>query len=300
MEAVLQTSNLTKNYGHSKVVNDVSILITRGDIYGLIGQNGAGKTSLMKMVAGLTFPSSGDIFLFRNKNLEENRKKIGVTIENPAVYPNLTAKENLEIACRLFNIEDKSNISHVLSIVGLSDTGNKKARNFSLGMKQRLALAIVLIDRPEFIILDEPINGLDPKGVTELRDLILQLNHEYHITFLISSHVLGELEKIATKYGVLKDGVLVDQFSAQELNDRFKKSIMIETQEIERASDIIIHSLHTQNFIVKGNFIQLYDYIDCAEKVNATLINNGIPIKSFCLSKNNLEDYFLNLMGGKS
>lgn len=200
MNAVLKTSQLTKTYSSKQVVKELSMTIQQGDIYGFIGKNGAGKTTLIRMIAGLATPSSGSIELFGSSDLVKERAKIGTVIESPALFPNMTARENLITQCRIANVKDLRVVDETLELVGLSNTGKKKAKNFSLGMRQRLAIAIALIGDPEFLILDEPTNGLDPEGIKEIRDLILHLNQKKHITVLISSHILSELSKFATRY----------------------------------------------------------------------------------------------------
>ena len=217
MNAVLKTSQLTKTYSSKQVVKELSMTIQQGDIYGFIGKNGAGKTTLIRMIAGLATPSSGSIELFGSSDLVKERAKIGTVIESPALFPNMTARENLITQCRIANVKDLRVVDETLELVGLSNTGKKKAKNFSLGMLQRLAIAIALIGDPEFLILDEPTNGLDPEGIKEIRDLILHLNQKKHITVLISSHILSELSKFATRYGIIHNGSLIEEFTEEEL-----------------------------------------------------------------------------------
>lgn len=223
MSVILRTNHLTKRYGHLTVLNDLSMTIYEGDIYGLIGKNGAGKTTLIRMAAGLAAPSDGNILLFGKPDLLQGRKEIGTVIESPALYPGMTARENLITQCRLQNA-DPAQIDSILSLVGLEDTGRKKAKHFSLGMRQRLAIALSLIGNPKLLFLDEPTNGLDPEGIREIRNLILKLNKERQITVLISSHILGELSKLATRYGILHHGVLLEEFTENELWERCSKA----------------------------------------------------------------------------
>lgn len=219
MSVILRTNHVTKRYGSRPVVSDLSMTIHKGDIYGFIGKNGAGKTTLIRMITGLAAPSDGNMLLFGKPDLLEGRKKIGTVIESPAFYPGMTARENLTAQCRLQG-EDSAQVDEILALVGLDDTGKKKARNFSLGMRQRLAIAIALIGTPELLILDEPTNGLDPEGIKEIRELILKLNKEKDITVLISSHILGELSKFATRYGIIHQGRLIEEFTEDELWER--------------------------------------------------------------------------------
>lgn len=228
MNVILKTSHITKTYNHKPVVNDLSMTIHQGDIYGFIGKNGAGKTTLIRMIAGLAAPSSGSIELFGSSDLIKERAKIGTVIESPALFPNMTARENLIAQCHIANIKDLRVVDEVLELVGLHYTENKKAKNFSLGMRQRLAIAIALIGEPKFLILDEPTNGLDPEGIKEIRDLILHLNQEKQITVLISSHILSELSKFATRYGIIHNGSLIEEFTEEEL---WKRCISEDGQE---------------------------------------------------------------------
>lgn len=217
MESVLKTAGLTKVYGGHQAVSNVNMNVQQGDIYGFIGRNGAGKTTLIRMVVGLAAPSTGSLELFGSTNLSEGRKRIGTVIESPAVFPHMTARQNLEVQGRMMGIKDKRVINDTLLTVGLDPQNKKKVKNFSLGMKQRLAIAIALVGSPDFLCLDEPINGLDPTGIIEIRELIRRLNQERGITVLISSHILGELSKLATRFGIIENGVLIHEFTSKEL-----------------------------------------------------------------------------------
>lgn len=220
MSVVLRTNHLTKQYRHRPAVQNLSMTIHEGDIYGFIGKNGAGKTTLIRMITGLAAPSDGTILLFGSSDLKKARRQIGTVIESPAIYPGMTARENLIVQYRLLGIRDESQADAILTLVGLADTGNKKAKNFSLGMRQRLAIALALVGNPRFLVLDEPTNGLDPEGIKEIRELILRLNRDRKITVLISSHILGELSKFATRYGIIHQGRLIDEFTEEQLQER--------------------------------------------------------------------------------
>ncbi len=239
IEYTVKTSGLTKGYGAKKAANNVDMHIKKGDIYGFIGRNGAGKTTVMRMMCGLTNPSSGSYSLFGMKDADEARKKIGSVIENPALFPFFTVKRNLIYYKKMKNIStDKLN--DLLALVGLPENVMKmKAGNLSLGMKQRLSIAIALMNDPELLILDEPVNGLDPEGMVEIRNLLIKLNQERGITILISSHILGELEKMATRYGVIRDGELVKEFEAEELHNMTSGRIVIEAEDFERAQHLL-------------------------------------------------------------
>lgn len=299
METVLETKNLSKLYGGKCVVNKVNMTIRRGDIYGFIGKNGAGKTTLIRMVSGLASPSSGTIELFGSKNLVEQRRRIGSMIESPALHLGMTAKDNLEIYINLLGITEKNKADKVLEMVGLINTGSKKVKSFSMGMKQRLGIAVALLGNPDFLILDEPINLLDPTGIKEIRELFLKLNKENGITILISSHILGELSKIATCYGILNNGLLVDQFCASDLEYRCKRCLKIKVDDTRRATNILETILNTTNYdVLPNNTIRLFDMLDDAGFVNSELVSNGISVEGLATVGQDLEGYFIELMGG--
>lgn len=299
MEYVLQTNGLTKIFGKKAAVNNVSLSVRKGDIYGFIGKNGAGKTTLIRLVAGLAKPSKGSIQLFESEDLDNQRRKTGTMIENPAVYPNLTAEQNMQYYCRLLGLEPKDTIDEMLSLVGLSDTGKKKAKNFSLGMKQRLAIAVSLLDNPEFLMLDEPINGLDPSGIKEIRELILKLNKEKNITILISSHILGELSKIANRYGVINNGYLVDEFTNQDLESRCNAELEIKVDNADKAGEILNNILGNGKFeIIDLNTIRTGD-LDKAGLIITELSKNDVVVTGSTVIGQDLEDYFLQLMKRK-
>ena len=299
MEYALRTKNLSKKFSKKLAIDSVGINIKKGDIYGLIGKNGAGKTTLIRTIVGRAAPTAGEIELFESTDLKKQRYKIGTVIESPAVYPNFTAKQNLIAQQKLFGKTDINEINQILEIVGLADTGKKKAKNFSLGMKQRLAIAISLIGNPEFLVLDEPINGLDPAGIKDVRDLILKLNKENNITVLISSHILGELAKIATRYGVICNGKLVDEFTPQELQSRVRKCLAINVDNTELSSKIIEENLNTNNYEIKSDkLIYLYDNIDEPSKVNTLLVTNGVIVNSINTVGDDYEPYLIKLMEG--
>lgn len=298
MQTILKTRRLTKSFGKKLAVNEVNMEIKKGDIYGFIGKNGAGKTTLLRTIVGLAAPTSGTLELFNSADLDKGRRKIGSVIEYPAFYPHFTARKNLEIQKILLGNVKDDEIDEILKIVGLGDTANKKAKSFSLGMKQRLAIAIALIGSPEFLILDEPINGLDPTGVKDVRDLILHLNKEFGITVLISSHILEELSKVATRYGVIADGVLVDQFSKKELEARVQKFMEIEVDDIEKATNIIKSNIEISKIDVVDDKIRIYDHLEDSGMINSTLSQNGVIVKSLSSRGEDYESYFIKLIGG--
>ncbi|GHV07478.1 bacitracin ABC transporter ATP-binding protein [Spirochaetia bacterium] len=299
MEYVVQTKDLSKTFAGKAAVNNVNINIRRGDIYGFIGENGAGKTTFMRMLCGLAEPTGGAMRLFESGDLEKQRRRIGCTIENPAIYPAMTADENLEVYRILIGSAEKRIVPELLDFVGLSGLGKKKARDFSLGMKQRLMIAIALIGSPEFLVLDEPMNGLDPMGIKEVRDLLLKLNKEKKLTMIISSHILDELSRMATCYGVIHRGELVDEFTAQELERRCRHNLKIVTDNPGKAESLLKTSVSTNFESRPDGAIILYDRLDEAANINKMLVSNGLAVSALSPGEQNLEGYFMDLMGGK-
>lgn len=298
MEYILKTENLTKVYGKTKVVNAVSMHVKKGDIYGFIGKNGAGKTTFMRMITGMAAPTGGEIELFGKNDLEKQRKRIGSLIENPGIYPNMTARENLEVVRRSFGITDKNAVDEMLEFVGLGGTDKKKVKNFSMGMKQRLGIAISLFRNPDFLILDEPINGLDPAGIKEIRDLLLKLNTERKITILISSHILGELSKVATRYGIIRDGSLVEEFEAGELNEKCRRCQKLSIDNLELAVTILEEKLHiTEYDVPEPGILRIFEHLDESGKINKELVLGGVELKESYLAGQDLEAYFMDLLG---
>jgi ABC-2 type transport system ATP-binding protein len=299
MDYVLQTNGVTKDFAGKLAVDHVSIKVKKGDIYGFIGENGAGKTTLMRMVCGLATPTSGDITLFGSRDLVSQRHKIGCTIENPALYPAMTAIENMEAQRFLLGIKDKAVCAKLLDMAGISGTGKKKAQNFSLGMKQRLIIALSLLGNPEFLVLDEPTNGLDPMGIKEVRDFIGRLNSEQGITVLVSSHILGELEKIATRYGVISNGKMVDEFQADELVNRCGKNLVIHSDNAQKVEEIVSRMFNDVEIErTPENSVRIKGRIEDAGHINNQLINAGVMVNALIPEGDKLENYFLKLMGG--
>lgn len=302
MEYALRTFNLTKKYKDKSAVDDVSMNIKKGEVYGFVGKNGAGKTTLIRLVLGLANPTKGRFELFDGMNIHKARTKIGNLIESPAIYPNMTGKQNLTIFCKMLGV-DGSNIPELLSLVGLNDVGKKKAKDYSLGMKQRLGIAISLIGDPEFLILDEPINGLDPSGIVEVRELIVKLNKEYGKTVLISSHILGELSKLATCYGIISNGRLVEELTQEELVSRCMASVVIKTNNPEKAQQIIANVLAEKYSDVpqisidsKGSVI-IGSVIEDTGSITKALFMNDVIVESLSTVGNDFENYFVERMG---
>jgi len=301
-DIVLKTHNITKKYNKTTAVDSFNMTIYKGDIYGLIGKNGAGKTTLSRIITGLSIPNSGELALFGKSSqsqMNEVRKRTGSVIETPAFYPYLTAYQNLEYYRIQRGIPDKKVITTALEMVDLTDTGKKKFRNFSMGMKQRLGLALALLNNPDFIILDEPINGLDPMGIVEMRNMIKKLNQDYGITILISSHILKELYLVANRYGIINEGKLIKELSQDELNDECQKSLLISVDDTAKAAVVIETVLKTNRFkLISQNEIKLYAYLDNPSEVSYQLITAGIRVSSINEVGDNLEDYFVQLVGG--
>ena len=294
MEYIIETHALVKRYGDKQAVNRVSMHVKRGDIYGLIGKNGAGKTSLMKLLLGLTSPNEGQITLLGRRELDRSRRKIGSLIEAPAFYKNETALENLK-RFALLTPTPEEEIHSILRLVGLGDTGRKKAGAFSLGMKQRLGIAIALLGNPELLILDEPINGLDPSGIKEIRDIILELNGK-GVTFLISSHLLDELGKIATSYGIVADGVLVEEITAKELAEKCRTSWKVVVDNTAKAAAALRAWRKDLKFDAAGNELHIFSETDSSE-VNLVLFRAGVRIYETRSESIDLEDFFIERLG---
>ena len=299
MEYVVQTKELCKSFAGKNAVNRVNINIRQGDIYGFIGENGAGKTTFMRMLCGLATPTSGTIRLFESNDLEKQRKRIGCTIENPAIYPSMTAKQNLEVYRVLMGISDKNVVPELLDFVGLGNAGKKKTKDFSLGMKQRLMIAVAMIGNPEFLILDEPMNGLDPMGIKEVRDLLLQLNTEKKLTIVISSHILDELSRMATCYGVIHKGELISEFTTKELEHRCRRNLKIIVDNTSKAKKLLTDKFSGNFDIAADGAIILYDNLNNAAAIAQMLVSNGLALSALIPGEQNLEGYFVGLMGGE-
>ena len=294
-DIILRTNNLTKKYKDFTALNNANITINKGDIYGLIGRNGAGKTTLMKVITTLTNKTNGEFYLFDkdDSDLTETKRRIGCLIENPAFFENLTAYQNLKYYAIQKGIVDYSQIDKVLDLVKLSDSKNKKFKTFSLGMKQRLGIAFAMLDNPDFVILDEPINGLDPIGISELRETLKKLNEESNITMLISSHILSELYLLANRFCFIEIGKVIKELSKEELDVECSRAIVIKTNNVKETCLILEKELNTKNYkVIDKHEVRLYDYLDNSGKVNKELAKNDIDVISIYESGISLEDYF--------
>lgn len=300
-KVVLRTSKLTKKFGKQIANDNIDMIINRGDIYGLIGENGAGKTTFMRMITGLINKTSGNIeILGRNgADLNKGRKMIGSLIETPAFYKDMTAKENLEISRRMRGITNKGAVEEVIELVGLKDFRKKKVKDFSMGMKQRLGIANAIIGNPRILILDEPINGLDPIGIVEIREVLKRLNKEKETTILISSHILEELKEVATRYGIISHGKLIEEITAKELNEKCRKNILISVDNVEKAVTVLEKKFININYEVHedGN-IKVFNYLDSIGIINKTLLKNEVMVEAIEFKGEKLEDYFVNRIRG--
>ena len=304
MKYILQTRNLTKRYGNKTVVNDLNMNLNKGDIYGFLGQNGAGKTTTLRMIMGLIQSTAGEIEVFGSKLDQKDQNKImeriGVIIEYPGFYLNLTAEENLEIHRRLMGMGNKESIEEALAIVGLLEAKDQKVKGYSLGMKQRLGIARAILHHPEFLVLDEPLNGLDPVGIKEIRQLFLDLSKQ-GITILISSHLLSEIEQIATRIGIIHHGNLLEEVDYETLQKKSRHYLEINVNDEQKTVFILEQKLGITDYLIVGQgTVYLYENIDQPALINATLTNNGIEVQGILLSRDSLEDYFLKVTGGGS
>lgn len=301
-EIILKTNCLTKKYGKQVAINNVSLNVGKGRIYGLLGRNGAGKTTIMKMILGLTSVSSGEITIF-NRSLNSNQKKIypriGSIIETPGFYQNLTGTENLKVFARLRGTINKNAIETALSVVGLPYNDKKNFASYSLGMKQRLGIANAILNDPELLILDEPTNGLDPIGIAEIRAYLKTLCHEQGKTIIISSHILSEMALLADDIGIIHEGVLLEECTIQELKQRSKQYILIQSSHVHKTAYHLESILGIKNYLIENNnFIRIYDLSKPVCDIGKSLFTSGLEITHLQLCTDNLEDYFKKITGG--
>ena len=302
MSYIIKTTQLTKVFQGKEVVSDVNMKVKKGEIYGFLGPNGAGKTTIMKMLTNLVKPTSGEIEIFGEKLTNtsyEVLKRMGSIIEYPIFYDRLTARENLDLHCEYMGYYDKKAIDAALDLVKLKNIEDKSVKDFSLGMKQRLGIARAIITKPELLILDEPINGLDPVGIKELRDLFQMLCREYGITMLISSHILGEIEQIADTIGVISEGKLIKEVSMDEIHEQNTEYIELVVNDVKKAFYVLDEILLLTNFKVVDELrFRIYDTGTSQSEISKTLILNGVIIEEINKKNHSLEDYFLTLING--
>ena len=297
---VVETRELSKKYGQQFAIDKVNMHIKKGAIYGFVGENGSGKTTIIRLLMGLAIPTSGDYDLFatnfKSKKIYKVRNKISAIVETPSLVPSMTAVENLRYACMYYGLNaDNKIIQKSLKNVGLADTGTKKVKDFSLGMRQRLGIALLLLNNPNLVLLDEPMNGLDPTGVAELRDLIVSLNKK-GITFLISSHILSELEKVATHYGFISHGKLLKEISTEDLIAECKKGIDIRYSDVNKLESAV-KEIGIKEYRVSSNGVRIYDEIKPLDLLTK-LDKKGIEINDIRTSEMSVEEYYLNMIGG--
>ena len=301
-EVILKTYNITKKYGNQVAVNNVNMTIKKGEIYGFIGQNGAGKTTLIRLITGLIHKSGGEIELLGasgENELNKARTKVGSLIETPSFYTNMTARENLEVSRLVRDIPGKKCIDEVLELVGLKDVEKKKVKNFSLGMRQRLGIANAIMGNPKLLILDEPINGLDPMGIVEIRELLKKINKEKDMTILISSHILSELSELATTYGIISNGKLIEEITAEELAEKCRQYIDLKVDDTSRAVTLLERELGISDYeVLEDKKIKVFSNLENVGEVNSILSKSGVIVQSISIKGENLEEYFMNKIGG--
>ena len=300
MEYVLTTSALSKTYRKFEALKDLNMHIPKGAIYGFVGRNGAGKTTLIRVICGLQEPTSGEYAIYgisnKDRQIAKSRHRMGAVVETPSIYLDMTAEDKLKQQALVLGLPNYESIPEILKLVGLENTGKKKARNFSLGMKQRLGIAVALIGNPDFIVLDEPINGLDPQGIVEIRELILKLNHEHGITVLISSHILGELSKLATHYGFIEKGHIVKEISADELEAVCRKCVKVEVSDT-KALIRVLDRMKKDYEVLSETEATIFGDIVLSELVMELAKENCNLLHSH-EQDDTLETYFINLVGG--
>lgn len=302
MDYCLETTSLCKEYGHYKALNGLSMHIPKGSIYGLVGKNGAGKTTLIRLITGIQKPTSGEYILYNVKNTDKAinkvRRRMGAVVETPAVYLEMTAEENLIMQYQILGIPNYDGIADLLKLVGLADCGKKKAKDFSLGMKQRLGIAVALCGSPDFLILDEPVNGLDPQGIIEIRELILKLNRDFQITILISSHILGELSKLATHYGFVDGGRIVKEISAVELEVNCRKCVHLSVTNA-KALCRVLDGMNIEYTLTSDAEADIYGEIGITQ-LTLALAKENCEVKFIQKRDESLENYYMNLIGGQA
>ena len=300
MEYVLKTNALCKNYKHFKALNGLTMNVPKGAIYGFVGKNGAGKTTLIRLICGLQEPTSGEYSIYgisnTKKEIHKSRRRMGAIVETPSIYLDMTAEDNIKMQYRILGLPSFNEVSDILRLVGLENTGKKKARNFSLGMRQRLGIALALVGDPDLLVLDEPINGLDPQGIVEIRELILKLNREYGITILISSHILDELARLATHFGFIDNGQVLKEISAADLEAACRKCMHLsvsDTKVLSRVLDVI----GLEYTILSANEAEIFGEISVTE-LTLKLSAQNCEVKSIQEHDESLENYYINLVGG--
>ena len=300
MEYVLQTQSLSKHYGHFKALDNLTMRVPKGSIYGFVGKNGAGKTTLIRLICGLQRPTAGSFTLYGKESVGQEivraRRRMGAVVETPSMYMGMTAIDNLKQQALVLGLPDFAGLQGILELVGLENTGKKKAKNFSLGMRQRLGIAIALVGDPDFLVLDEPVNGLDPQGIIEMRELILKLNREKGITVLISSHILDELSRLATHYGFIDGGRIVKEISAGELDETLRKCVRVEVTNAA-ALAFVLDQMGLEYKILSQTTADVYGQLNIS-KLAAALSEEHCELLSMHERDESLESYYVSLVGG--
>lgn len=299
-ELLLQTRALTKQYGRHRAVDQVSMHIKKGAIYGFIGRNGAGKTTTLRMISGLASPTAGEIELFgcRGRELSRIRSRVGCLIEGPGLYGSMSARDNLKMKSMLLGVYKRGYEEELLDIVGLGGVGKKPVKRYSLGMKQRLGIALALVGEPDLLVLDEPINGLDPQGIAEVRNTVLKLNRERNMTILISSHILEELSKIATDYGIIHNGTLLQELTNEELMEKCSERLEVTLDDPERAVPVMDRLGIKRYQVADREHIYIFERLEESAALNMAFAKAGIPVRGISVTNEELETYFLKLTGG--
>ncbi|MBQ8952065.1 MAG: ATP-binding cassette domain-containing protein [Eubacterium sp.] len=301
MEYVMELGGLTKSFGRKKAVDNFSLKMEKGHIYGLIGPNGAGKTTIMKMMAGLTEPDSGNMKFFGSEQVEKKRSRMSFIIEEPYMEMNMTARENMKYLMYLRGVADEKRIDELLEYVGLAETGKKTAGKFSLGMRQRLGLAMSLLSKPEIMVLDEPINGLDPEGILDIRKMLAELSAKENMTILISSHILKELSALCTDYAIVREGRLLEELSAEELMAKTRSYVVMATNDINRTTAVLEEKLGIREYkVTYENEILIYERLDEIETLSKTVTDSGLIITRLNPEGESLEEYYIGKVGGEN
>lgn len=302
MEYVLKTNALKKSYGHYKALNGLTMSVPKGSIYGFVGKNGAGKTTLIRLICGLQKPTGGEYSIYGIGNKEREiikaRRRIGAVVETPSIYLDMTAEDNLRVQCRVLGLPSFEGIADVLKMVGLENTGRKRVKDFSLGMRQRLGIAVAIVGAPDFLVLDEPVNGLDPQGIVEIREIILKLNREHGITVLISSHILDELSRLATYFGFIDNGQMVKEISASELEAACRKCVHLIVSDVKALSRVL-DEVGLEYTILSDSEADVFGEISITKLVSKLSAEN-CEVLSMQERDENLENYYINLVGGVS
>ena len=293
MDYILTTQNLTKKYGKNVAIEGVGLHVKEGEIYGLIGRNGAGKTTIMRIISGLSRATSGTYEVH-----DDSRYGVGVLIESPGIYPNMTAEENIRLKCIALGCYEKGYVDKLLETVGLEKAKNKKPKSFSLGMRQRLGIALALAGDPKMIVLDEPINGLDPQGIVEVRQTLERLKEEKGITIMISSHILDELSKLADSFGIIHQGKMIDEFSTEELAERCGQYVMLSVDDNERAVKVIKHMGYDDVTLDSDGYLRVSNALHDTIAINKALVKNDVGVRELTVKNTSLEDYYLSMTGG--